>query len=100
MFAAGDSTDASMDSITDFAADTTTGDVLDLNGTTVGVSIAAQDVEGVISGGEGTEVVTASTSATGIMTLAGAADIDTLAEWIDAAELCSPHYKLVMRLQM
>jgi hypothetical protein len=87
VFADGDSIETAMDTISDFVTSATAGDILDLNSTTVASSIAATDVSGVTS--ETGDVVTASTSANGVMTIAGAnaANIDTLAEWIDAAEI-------------
>jgi len=83
VFAASDSTEAAMASISDFSL--TEFDVL-TNTSTMVVNVAAQDVSGVTS--EVGDTVTASTTS-GIMTLAGddAANIDTLAEWIDAAEV-------------
>lgn len=84
---AGDSTELLMDSITGFATHASAGDLLNLPDTTVATSIAATDVSSVTS--QTSDTVTASTSAAGIMTIAGAdaANIDTLAEYIDAAEI-------------
>jgi len=84
---AGDSTETSMDAITGFATHATAGDLLNLPNTTVATSIAATDVSSVTS--QSSDSVTASTSAAGIMTISGAdaANIDTLAEYIDAAEI-------------
>ena len=83
VFGTGESVEGAVASITDF--NTSQFDVLDLVGGTVladvaGTSVTAADADG------GT--VTASINS-GIMTLAGAdaANIDTFAEWVDAAEI-------------
>lgn len=83
-FAADDSAEAAMASITDFKV--AEFDVLDLEAGVVTADAAATDVSAVTS--ETGDAVTASVT-DGIMTLAGddAANIDTLAEWIDAAEV-------------
>jgi len=88
VFAANDSLEAKMDTITDF---TVADDTLDVASTDVTVAIASGagvDVKGAIASGGGAETVTAIVT-NGIVTLEGAdaGDIDTLAEWIDVLEI-------------
>lgn len=84
---AGTSTEASMDKINDYQGDIADNhnDTIDNITGLVGADTASIDVKSAISGGSGSEVVTASV-ASGIATLSGtnAGLIDTLAEWIDA----------------
>lgn len=83
-FVANDSAEGAIASITDF--DTAEFDVLGLDTVTIEADAGPTDVSGVTS--EAGDTVTA-TIANGLMTLAGAdaANVDTLAEWIDAAEV-------------
>lgn len=84
VFAADASTESALASITDF--NLIQFDVLDTASGAVEADAAATDVSAVTS--ETGDTVTASIT-DGIMTLAGAdaGNIDTLAEWIDAAEI-------------
>jgi len=84
------STEASMDSITDYqaAVATSDNDTLTVSVAVVAASIGAKDVTGVVTGDTG--ALTASTDANGILTLSGlSADtgaVDTLSEWIAIAD--------------
>jgi hypothetical protein len=90
-FAAGSSTEAAMDKITDYqakAADTD-NDKLDLVATTVEADIAAASAIDVKAATTETDTSVTAYVTNGIITLAGTekANVDTLAEWIDVAEL-------------
>jgi hypothetical protein len=91
VFAADDSGTISgtvFDVIADYTAGAG-GDTLDLVGAAqVQPNAAGTDVKGAITGGAGTEAVTA-TIASGVITLDGAnaGDINTLAEWLAVARL-------------
>ena len=89
-FTSGSSTEAEMDSITDFQADADEehNDTIDNITGTVGADTADTDVKSAISSGSGSETVTASVTS-GIVTLSGAdaGSIDSLAEWIDAVSV-------------
>ena len=88
--AASESIEGAMDSITGFAAIATNGDILNIANSNV-AAIAATSITTITSETE-TGTLTASVSATGILTLNAAVDgedayINTLGEWIDVAEL-------------
>jgi Ca2+-binding RTX toxin-like protein len=91
VFAAGDSGTISgtvFDIVRDYVVNTG-GDTLDLVGAAAAeADVGSEDVKGAITGGGGTEIVTASTL-NGVITLAGAnsGDIDSLAEWLAVARL-------------
>ena len=89
-FTSGSSTESEMDSITDYQADADDehNDTIDNITGTVGADTSSVDVKSAISGGSGSEVVTASVT-TGIVTLTGAdsGSIDSLAEWIAAVSV-------------
>ncbi len=76
------STATAQDRITDYTAAATGGDTLDLDATTIAAAVtSAVDVGAATSE---TDTVTATVSSKGLVTLggAGAANVDTLAEWI------------------
>lgn len=97
VFDNAESAEASMDTVTDFAAVAADQnyDTLDFAAVTVmtagtagdGVVTANLDVKGTIASGTGSEVVTA-TVTNGLVVLSGAdkGAIDTLAEWVDVVE--------------
>jgi hypothetical protein len=97
VFDGAESAEASMDTVTDFAALAADQDydTLDFAAATVmtagtagdGVVTANLDVKAAIAGGAGTEVVTA-TITSGLVVLSGADKglIDTVAEWVDVVE--------------
>ena len=84
------STEAEMDSVSDFQADADEehNDTIDNITGIVGADTAGIDVKSAIFGGSGSETVTASVT-TGIVMLSGAdaGSIDSLAEWIDAVSV-------------
>lgn len=89
-FIANSSTELLMDKITDFqaAAAESHNDKIDNVTGAKGANTSSINVRNAISGGNGSETVTASVSS-GIVTLAGsdAGQINTLSEWIDAVSI-------------
>ena len=89
-FTSGTSTETSMDKINDYQADVAGNhnDTIDNITGSVGTNTSSIDVKSAISGGGGSESVTASV-VNGIATVSGthAGSIDTLAEWIDVVSV-------------
>ena len=87
-FTAGDSTEANMDVINDFTISdgTSDNDTLDLNGTTNALNKTGVDVSGADADSAATDIKAKIVD--GILTFSGGdvAALDTLAEYIDAAE--------------
>jgi len=86
----GEATGTKYDTVSGFTASATASanDTIKFTAVTVPVNVAGTDVKSAMTGGAGSEVITASITS-GLMTLAGAnaASIDTLAEWVKAASI-------------